>query len=208
MPRKRGRLSWGAAPPQKCCGVESGGLLFARQDAFHVNVEGGRLALGEKVESAGNGARYTGTHEDVIHLGEHGAVEGGERGELDLFKIVDANRSLMAFFGQKNFDEVGDDRQLDQLTAGPERRHGRQGKRNAGGLAAGNEVICEHAGGHAWERESGQGMAQLTAGVTELKAPGQDDGEGGSGNDAQAGPGPKQRGPAANRRRQPPCRPE
>ena len=91
----------------------------------------------------------------------------------------------MAFFGQKDFDEVGDDGQLDQRAAGPQRGHGRELERGAGGFAAGNEVIREDAAGHGRERELVQSMAQFAARVTELEAPGQDHGEGRSGNDAE-----------------------
>jgi hypothetical protein len=40
------------------------------------------------IEHAGYGAGDAGAHEDDVHAGEHGTVEGGEGGGLDFFEEV------------------------------------------------------------------------------------------------------------------------
>jgi len=70
---------------------------------------------GEGVKHAGNVERDARAHEHVAHAGQHCAVDGGQMGELDLLKEVDADRVLVAFPSQEHLDKVADDAEFDNL---------------------------------------------------------------------------------------------
>jgi hypothetical protein len=83
-------LAGGRGTAAKSSRVKGGGMFLFREGAFDIQTEGGRLALGQEVERTGNGSWDACTHEDVVCVGEHCAVEGWESGKLDFFEVVDA----------------------------------------------------------------------------------------------------------------------
>ena len=70
---------------------------------------------GQAIEHARHAERNAGAHQHVVDAGEHRAVERRQVRHLDLLEIVDADRILVAFARQPDFDEVGDDAELDEL---------------------------------------------------------------------------------------------
>ena len=56
--------------------------------------------------------RDSGSDQDIVHAGEHCAVQRRECRRLDLLEVVDADRVGMAFFRQPDLDEVGHDQEV------------------------------------------------------------------------------------------------
>ena len=50
----------------------------------------------ERVEHAGNLARDAGAHEDVVHSGQHRAVQGREIGELKFREKIHTDGAVMS----------------------------------------------------------------------------------------------------------------
>ena len=110
---------------------------------------------GERVEHPGNLARDAGAHEDVVHAGEHRAVERGEVGELDLREEVDADRPVVPFLGEAHLDERGEHRELLARAC----RHALPVHRQQlvgvpGGTPVGQEVALERVRRHLGDGEA------------------------------------------------------
>lgn len=91
----------------------------------------------------------------------------------------------MPFFGEEDFDEVGEDGQFNERWPGGQRGHGGALERRGGILAAGNEEVANRPLGHIRQGKVLQSPTEVTAGIPELEAPGQNYGECGSRDSAE-----------------------
>ena len=159
--------------------------LFAGQPAFDVHFQLDRFPSRQPVEHAGDGARDARAHQHIIHAREHRAENRRQRGELDFFQKVDADRSVMSLFGKKYFREIGRHGERHVIRAGLQTGQRRELEGRIGGLAAGDEIIFENFDGHARHGEMFEGVAHLAVGIAVLQPPGKNAGERGAGNNAQ-----------------------
>ena len=97
--RKTGRGSVGGAGGTTSCG--SSEMTSSSDDSDPATSIGSVTgsAVGEAVEHAGQVRRQAGTDEDDVDVGEHRAVEGRGRPELDLLEQVDADGAVVAVLG-------------------------------------------------------------------------------------------------------------
>ena len=185
MPRNCGRFTAGSRPLAEGARVKRGKEFLAGQRADDVNFQLGRFACRQTIQRAGNGAWYAGAHEYVIHVGEHRAIKRGQGGQLDFFEKINTDQSAVAFLGQKHFHEVGHHRQFDERRAGAERGHGSDFEWRGRRFSAGNEVLRQHARGDFGNRKLLHSTAQVAFGIAHLKGARENDGQSGSGNNAQ-----------------------
>ena len=54
--------------------------------------------------------------QDVGYAGEHRAINGRQMRKLDFFQIIDADRPIVAFPGQKDLRKIGDDAKLHEFS--------------------------------------------------------------------------------------------
>ena len=66
----------------------------------------------ERIEHAGNLARYACAHQHVVHAGEHRAVQRCEVRHLHLRQQVDPDHAVVALLREPHLDEVGQHRHL------------------------------------------------------------------------------------------------
>jgi hypothetical protein len=127
--------------------------------------------LGERVQGPGNLARNTGTHEHIVHAGEHRAVERCEIGHLYLREQVDAHRARLAVLREEDLDEVRENR--DSLPGSAHRLlvHREQLVWSACGPATCNEVATDDLRSNIGNREVLDGAPHVAARVAILKTP-------------------------------------
>jgi hypothetical protein len=137
--------------------------------------------------------------DDDGHAGQHGAIEGGQVRQLDLFEEIDADGMGVAFASQENLDEIGGDAQfLGREVAGHRVLAGGFIAR-AGTASARNKVCIENLAGDAGKGKVLQRAADMAFAVAILKTAREDLIEGGAGHDPEL-PQP------GNRPGQPPVR--
>ena len=122
-----------------------------------------RMLRRKGVQHAGDVQRDSRAHQHIAHARQHGAVDRGQVRHLHLLKIIDAHRILVAFPGQKHFNEVADHAQLDELARIVLLVHGKRLDRAHLQLAAGNEILLPDASGHLWKGKCVQSPAHVAA---------------------------------------------
>lgn len=85
-------------------GIELHALLG--RGAFDRDAQLRFLARRKAVEDAGNRLRNARAHQHVVDPGQHRAVEGGERGQLNFLEQIDPDGAGVIFLRKVNFDEV------------------------------------------------------------------------------------------------------
>ena len=70
------------------------------------------LVICEAIEYSRNLERHTGSHQNVSHASQHGAVKGRQMRELNFFQVVDSDRIIVAFARQDNLNKIGYDAKL------------------------------------------------------------------------------------------------
>ncbi len=155
-----GRLSVGTLPSQNACGskVETNSSPGRAPSTSIFNSAVSPAA--NRSSAAGNGARNSRAHEHASHAREHGAEQRRQSGELDFFKEIDADRTIVPLFGEKHFDESAENNRLHKTRAGLQRGFRDEAKGRIFGLAAFNEIIRQHAFDHGGEREMRQAPAE------------------------------------------------
>ena len=143
-------------------------LLLRRGTVDQVH---GRLpAVGEGVEDARDLARDAGAHQDAVDPGEHGPVEGGQRGRPELGHEIDPHPSAMPLAGQDHLDEGRQDGEVAHQGPLGVALHPHPPVRGSRLLPHRHEEAVEHAPGHALVGERLDGAAQMASLVTVLKA--------------------------------------
>ena len=141
--------------------------------------------LGQRVQGTRNPQRNAGSHQDVPHAGQHGAVQRRQVWNLNLLQIVHSHRVVVALARQGHLDEIGHDAQLAALNRTVAVMHGERLVRLVGRLSAGDEVLVPNALGHVPEGEGIEAAPHIAAGIAILQAPGEHQIERRSGNHSQ-----------------------
>jgi hypothetical protein len=100
---------------------------------------------------------------------------------LDFLQIVDADQAAVAFLGEEDLGEVGDDGEFNQRLWGIDGMNRRRPERDVLREAAGNEIAFQYALGHGGHREVREGSSEVSAGVAVLEIPSKDHVECGAG---------------------------
>ena len=125
-----------------------------------------------KASSApGISRRDAGTHEYVVHAGEHRAVQGGKVWHLNLGEQIDSDLAIMPFFREPDLDEICQHGQLLALCAHDSPVHRQQLVGHVRRAAAGHEEALEHSCADFWYREVPHRATHVALGVAILKSP-------------------------------------
>ena len=141
-----------------------------RRGTFDFEMQSHGLAPRQLIQQAGNGHGNARAHQHIIHAREHRAKERGQRGELDLLQVIDADQSGVTFLGQEHFREVGQHDEFDQ------RRGGMLGKDEsrfewlAGWFATRNEISIQRALRHAGNGKPRQRPAHIPVRIALLQS--------------------------------------
>ncbi len=103
---------------------------------------------------------------------------------MDFVQEVDADRAVVAFFCEKDFDEVRGDEQLGEFFSGFVADHGLGGKGLGFRFPSLHKIAVDDLSCYLREGEGIKGPAHVSPGITQLQTPGQDHIEGRPRNDA------------------------
>ena len=110
----------------------------------------------------------------VVDSRKHRPVSRCWSRHLDLLEIVDAYEAVVALLGQEYLHKIGRDNELDSVLARIQRQARHQAERRPGVEATFDEVAAQDLFGHVRARETHERTADMAAGVSELKAAGQE----------------------------------
>ena len=168
---------------------------------------GGRFVIHVAVQHTGNAHGNPRAHDDVIHSGEHGAVDLRKMGNLDLLQIIDADGIRVSFAGEEDLHEVRHHAELFQFAMIVFAMHGELAVGIGWCFAAGDVAGPPRALSHRGKREMIECTAYVTARVAFLQSPREDLIQRRAGYNSQLAETDTAE-PAANRRHLRPCRPE
>ena len=136
---------------------------------LHVQLDARRLVIRERVERAGDLARNAGTHEHVVHAGEHRPIQRCEVGHLHLGEQIDSNHSVVPFFGQPDLHEIREHRHPLTLRAHDLLVHGERLVWRSLRAAVRQEIARQHPVAHRRDGEESHRSAHVTSDVSILK---------------------------------------
>ena len=143
--------------------VEAHGVTVVRSRARHCDPVGDLLAASQTVEEVGHVRRDPRPHKHVVDARQQGAVEGIGRRHLDLFQVVDTDRTVMPPFGELHLGEIGEDGELAKRPWGLETEHRHGAVRLAGWAPSGDKPPVEHTPDQRGLGEGAVGPSQVTA---------------------------------------------
>ena len=151
-----------------------------------------RLVPGKTVQRTGNLPGDPSPHDHRVHARQHGAIQGGERRQLNLGEEVDSYRLLVPLPGQEHLDEGGQHRQLLALHAEDRTVQGEQPVRFVRPPATRNPEALQDPLRHPGKRKCRHGPAKIAPLVAVLQTPHQNGVNTGPGDHAEL-PGPRHR---------------
>ena len=126
----------------------------------------------EAVKRSREPERDARAHQNSVHTGKQGAVDGRKMGNLDLLEVIDAYRIPVTFLGKEDFDKVRDDAKFLEFAriVFLMRRHSNVGLIRR--FASGNEEAVPNPLRHPGPGKMIEGAADVPARVAVLQSAG------------------------------------
>ncbi len=147
----------------------------------HLDGVGDALMVDQGVQDTGNLKRNPCAHDHDADSRQHGSVNGGKMGELDLFEIVDSDRIGVSFPGQEHFNKIGGDAHFLGRAITLHRMKPAVLVRGCVRLPAWHEIVIHDSLDHFREGKVAQGTADMSFRIAVLETTDQDMVEPGAG---------------------------